>query len=100
LSSADWMPRNFHRRIEVMAPVEDVAVRARLIEEVLQLGLRDNVKARRLAVDGSYATVERGAEAPVRSQTALLRSPEPKAVPPIPRALAPEPVAIASTSSR
>src|SRR5262249_60906089 len=56
LASADWMPRNFHRRIEVMTPVEDVAVRTRLLEEVLALGMRDNVKARRLGVDGSYAT--------------------------------------------
>ncbi len=57
ISSADWMPRNFHRRIEVMAPVEDTQLKARLLEEVIGVGLRDNVKARRLAADGTYTPV-------------------------------------------
>lgn len=54
ISSADWMPRNFHRRVEVMAPVEDPALKTRILEEVLGLGLKDNVKARRLQADGTY----------------------------------------------
>jgi polyphosphate kinase len=99
ISSADWMPRNFHRRIEVMAPVEDVALRTRLLEEVLGVGLRDNVKARRLGVDGSYAAIERGVEPGVRSQTTLLdlarKAVEPKAVPNIRHVAAPEPAAAA-----
>ncbi len=55
ISSADWMPRNFHRRVEVMAPVEDPALKARLLEEVIALALKDNVKARQLQPDGTYA---------------------------------------------
>jgi polyphosphate kinase len=70
LSSADWMPRNFIRRIEVLAPVEDPGLRSRLLEEVLGLALADNVKARRLQNDGSYVYVT--GEPPLRSQTALL----------------------------
>jgi polyphosphate kinase len=71
IASSDWMPRNFHRRIEVMAPVEDPALRTRLLEEVLGLGLRDNVKARQLMPDGSYKLVSaHGPE--VRSQVVLL----------------------------
>jgi polyphosphate kinase len=54
ISSADWMPRNFHRRVEVLAPVEDPALRARLLDEVIGMGLKDNVKARQLQSDGSY----------------------------------------------
>ncbi len=54
MSSADWMPRNFQRRVEVMFPVEDLASRARILEEVLGIGFKDNVKARQLTVDGSY----------------------------------------------
>ena len=54
LSSADWMPRNFVRRVEVMFPVEDAGLRDRLVNEVLSLMLSDNVKARRLLPDGSY----------------------------------------------
>jgi polyphosphate kinase len=71
LSSADWMPRNFLRRVEVMVPVEDEALRRRLVHEVLRLELHDNVKARRLAPDGSYHRVP-AAGAAARSQELLL----------------------------
>ncbi|MBE2254367.1 MAG: polyphosphate kinase 1 [Myxococcus sp.] len=54
ISSADWMPRNFHRRVEVMTPVEDPALKLRLLDEVIGLGLKDNVKARQLQPDGTY----------------------------------------------
>lgn len=57
ISSADWMPRNFHRRVEVMAPVEDPALKARILDEVLGTALKDNVKARQLQSDGSYVPV-------------------------------------------
>jgi polyphosphate kinase len=72
LASADWMPRNFFRRIELMFPVIDGALKTRIIEEVLATMLRDNVKARRLRADGGYERVERAAEEPaVRSQLVL-----------------------------
>jgi polyphosphate kinase len=83
LTSADWMPRNFFRRIEVMVPVEDQALRQRLLDEVLGLGLRDTAKAMELAADGSYApvAVHAGAQG-FRSQMAALelvrRHDEPK----------------------
>ena len=69
LGSADWMPRNFFRRIELMFPVEDARLKARLIQELLPLILKDNVKARQLQADGSYVrlTPGEGQEA-VRSQ--------------------------------
>ena len=54
LGSADWMPRNFFRRIEVMFPVEDKALKARIVDEILPIVLADNVKARKLRADGSY----------------------------------------------
>ncbi len=53
LSSADWMPRNLNRRVEVMFPVEDQESRARL-KDILEVYLRDNVKARVLNADGSW----------------------------------------------
>jgi polyphosphate kinase len=71
ISSADWMPRNFVRRVEVLAPVEDPALRTRLLDEVLALGLRDNVKGSHLQPDGTYTRPAAG-EAAVRSQMALL----------------------------
>ncbi|QRO02442.1 polyphosphate kinase 1 [Archangium violaceum] len=71
MSSADWMPRNFLRRVEVMFPVEDPAIRQRLLDEVLGVALADNVKARRLQVDGSYVPVGRNGHQ-VRSQSVLM----------------------------
>ncbi|HSY41997.1 MAG TPA: hypothetical protein VLA79_20825, partial [Polyangia bacterium] len=55
LSSADWMPRNFQRRVEVMFPIEDEGLRDRVFDEILGIALLDNVKSRRLSPDGSYA---------------------------------------------
>ncbi len=54
LASADWMPRNLIRRVEVMFPVEDAILRERLVGEILSTCLADNVKARRLLPDGRY----------------------------------------------
>ena len=54
LSSADWMPRNFIRRVEVMFPVDDESLRDRLIDEILTISLEDNVKTRMLLPDGTY----------------------------------------------
>ncbi|MFL5357879.1 polyphosphate kinase 1 [Archangium sp.] len=71
MSSADWMPRNFLRRIEVMFPVEEPAIRQRLLDEVLGVALGDNVKARRLGVDATYVPVGRDGTA-VRSQAVLM----------------------------
>lgn len=54
LASADWMPRNFWRRIETVFPIEDPALQARIIGDILQVVLADNVKTRDLLSDGSY----------------------------------------------
>jgi polyphosphate kinase len=54
LSSADWMPRNFYRRIELAFPVENPTLRDQIINEVLPSFLHDRVKARELQSDGSY----------------------------------------------
>jgi polyphosphate kinase len=68
ISSADWMPRNFHRRVEVMVPIEDASLRARLIE-ILSIQWADNVKAWMLAPNGAYSRVQPRPGAPlVRSQ--------------------------------
>ncbi len=72
LGSADWMPRNFFRRIEVMFPLEDDRLKLRVVDEILPVILADNVKARVLGVDGRYQRVSVPAGAPaVRSQLVL-----------------------------
>ena len=71
LSSADWMTRNLDRRVELMFPVEDPALREQL-RKVLELHIADDVKGRRLLPEGVFTPVpdpERyGAN---RSQTAI-----------------------------
>jgi polyphosphate kinase len=54
LSSADWMPRNFFRRIEVAFPIEMPALRDQIVNDVIPTVLNDRVKARELQPDGTY----------------------------------------------
>jgi len=72
LASADWMPRNFWRRIETLFPIEDPALQARIVGDILQPILSDTVKVRELLSDGTYRRRTPGdGEAPLRSQIAL-----------------------------
>ncbi len=72
VSSADWMPRNFHRRVEAMVPVEDPALKTR-IREILAVQLGDNVKSWQLRTDGKYERVQAKAGDPsVRSQARFI----------------------------
>lgn len=67
--SADWMPRNFFRRVEAVFPVEDPALRQRILEEILASELRDTVDAALLRPDGSYAPLAPAAgEEPFQAQ--------------------------------
>ncbi|WP_272420099.1 polyphosphate kinase 1 [Polyangium jinanense] len=67
-SSADWMPRNFHRRVEVLVPLLDPAARTRA-EDMLATLEADTAKTWTLNADGSYTRVATPAGAtPVRSQ--------------------------------
>lgn len=70
LASADWMPRNFDRRIELLFPIEDAANKKRLLE-TLDLYFRDNVKAWALQSDGAYERVEAGGRRKFRVQESL-----------------------------
>jgi polyphosphate kinase len=69
ISSADWMPRNLDRRVELLVPVEDAGARAKLMT-ILKTHFQDNVKARRLMPDGRYEPVKSSGVA-VRSQEVL-----------------------------
>ncbi len=70
LSSADWMPRNFRRRVEILFPIEDPRLQNRIIDGILGVALLDNVKARELQPDGTYRRVPpaRPGEPSIRSQ--------------------------------
>lgn len=67
--SADWMARNFYRRIEVIFPIEQEDLRTRIINDVLMVYLQDNQFATELMSNGSYHTIERDkGELPFSSQ--------------------------------
>ena len=53
MGSADWMPRNLDKRVEIMFPVEDPELKKQVIH-ILQVQLEDNVKAHVLQPDGTY----------------------------------------------
>ena len=53
--SADWMTRNFFRRVEALFPVYDPELRARIIDDILPAELRDNEDARILQPNGTYS---------------------------------------------
>jgi len=73
LSSADWMPRNFQRRVEVMFPIESAELRQRILEEIAPAYLRDNTRARILQAAGNYVLASRPADKPpLRAQRILL----------------------------
>jgi len=57
LGSADLMPRNLDRRVEVLFPVLHPQWRDIIINEILRVGLQDNVQARELLQDGSYRRI-------------------------------------------
>ncbi|MDR3457209.1 MAG: polyphosphate kinase 1 [Verrucomicrobiae bacterium] len=80
VGSADWMPRNLFRRIEVVFPIEDGILCDRVIREILGVALADNVKARFLGPDGVYtrAKIVNG-DKPHRSQTEFIALASPKA---------------------
>jgi polyphosphate kinase len=71
LASADWMPRNFYRRVETCFPVED-AVFKKQITDALELYWTDTSKARELGADGIYKSFAKGGRPPVNVQDELL----------------------------
>lgn len=74
IGSADWMTRNFDRRVEAIVPVDDVLLHEKL-HSILTTSLTDNREAWDLAPDGSYTQRQPG-DAPVRAtQDIFLRDP-------------------------
>ncbi len=82
--SADWMPRNFFRRVELAFPIEDPELRRRIIEEILPTELRDNEDAQELQPDSTYVPPARAAGEPAFSaQRYFMAAARIRAVPPV-----------------
>ncbi len=67
MGSADWMPRNLDRRVEIVFPVLDEELKARAYH-VLEVELQDNVKARLLGADGVYEKIDKRGRQVINSQ--------------------------------
>jgi polyphosphate kinase len=70
LSSADWMPRNLDRRVELMFPILQEPLQRKIIQ-ALEAQFADNQKARELKPDGSYERITAGRLEPLRTQEYL-----------------------------
>src|SRR5215813_3439997 len=73
IGSADWMSRNLRHRVEVVAPIVDPEWKRFLIDNLLDVYLRDNVKARQLLPDGRYVSVPFDGSKRFDAQTHFIR---------------------------
>lgn len=80
MGSADWMPRNLDKRVEIVFPVEDEACKAE-VTEVLKIQLEDNVKAHILQADGSYEKVDKRGKTLISSQDYFCKKAKQRAKP-------------------
>lgn len=67
MGSADWMPRNLDKRVEIIFPVEDENIKKELMH-ILDVQLSDNTKAHLLQPDGSYIKPDRRGKTPICAQ--------------------------------
>ncbi len=67
MGSADWMPRNLDKRVEIVFPVEDPELKKEVMH-ILKVQMTDNIKRRLLLPDGSYEKIDRRGKTPLSAQ--------------------------------
>ncbi len=75
MGSADWMPRNLDRRVEIVFPVLDQELKKKVLH-ILDLEFEDNVKAHILQPDGTYEKIDKRGKMLVNSQEIFCREAE------------------------
>lgn len=75
MGSADWMPRNLDRRVEIIFPVENEELKHKVMH-ILDVELADNTKAHLLQKDGTYEKVDKRGKVLVNSQLQFCREAE------------------------